>query len=64
MKRLIEIVPNFSEGRRQEVVDEITGVLINIDDTWLLDSELDTDHNRCVVTVIVTVLPASARSGV
>ncbi|MCD4657125.1 MAG: glutamate formimidoyltransferase, partial [Planctomycetes bacterium] len=54
MKRLIEIVPNFSEGKHQEVVDEITGVLKNIDDTWLLDSELDPDHNRCVVTVIVT----------
>ena len=54
MKRLIEIVPNFSEGRRQDVVDEITGVLKNINDTWLLDSELDPDHNRCVVTVIVT----------
>ena len=32
MKRLIEIVPNFSEGRRKEVIDKITGVVENIED--------------------------------
>ena len=54
MKRLIEIVPNFSEGRRKDVIDQITGVVENIEDAWLLDVEMDSDHNRTVVTVIVT----------
>ena len=50
MPRLVECVPNFSEGRRREVVDEILGVIAAVPGVTLLDSELDPDHNRSVLT--------------
>ena len=50
MASLIECVPNFSEGRRQEVLDEITGAIRQIDGVSLLDASRDESHNRSVVT--------------
>ncbi|HEY1808753.1 MAG TPA: glutamate formimidoyltransferase [Acidobacteriaceae bacterium] len=47
---LIECVPNFSEGRRVEVVESIVAAMA-VDEARLLDWSLDTDHNRSVVTV-------------
>src|SRR5712692_7512550 len=45
MKRLIECVPNFSEGRDPAKVDaSVAGV-------YVLDREMDADHNRSVVTL-------------
>jgi glutamate formiminotransferase len=47
---LIECVPNFSEGRRPEVVAEIVRAVGQIDGVTLLDHSLDATHNRSVVT--------------
>lgn len=47
---LIECVPNFSEGRRPEVLDEIVRAIGQIDGVTLLDHSRDETHNRSVVT--------------
>jgi glutamate formiminotransferase len=47
---LIECVPNFSEGRRPEVLEEIVRAVSQIDGVTLLDSSRDETHNRSVVT--------------
>jgi glutamate formiminotransferase len=52
MKRIIECVPNFSEGRRKEVVDQIVGALASVEGVRVLDVQSDADHNRSVVTVV------------
>jgi glutamate formiminotransferase / 5-formyltetrahydrofolate cyclo-ligase len=48
--QLVECVPNFSEGRRPEVVDEIVRAVGQIDGVTLLDHSRDETHNRSVVT--------------
>jgi glutamate formiminotransferase/formiminotetrahydrofolate cyclodeaminase len=50
MPRLVECVPNFSEGRRREVVDQVIAVITAVPGATFLDSEMDPDHNRSVVT--------------
>ncbi|MGI8871490.1 MAG: glutamate formimidoyltransferase [Candidatus Limnocylindria bacterium] len=50
MPNLIECVPNFSEGRRAEVVDEIVRAVSQIDGVTLLDHSRDATHNRSVLT--------------
>jgi glutamate formiminotransferase len=50
MPGLIECVPNFSEGRRPEVVDEIVRAIGQIDGVTVLDHSRDETHNRSVVT--------------
>jgi glutamate formiminotransferase len=47
---LIECVPNFSEGRRPEVIEEIVHAIGQIDGVTLLDHSRDETHNRSVVT--------------
>jgi glutamate formiminotransferase len=50
--RLVECVPNFSEGRRAEVVDEIVAAFAGADPGVLvLDRSSDADHNRTVLTL-------------
>ena len=51
MKRLIESVPNFSEGRDPAKVDAIVQVMSNVPGVYVLDREMDADHNRCVITL-------------
>jgi glutamate formiminotransferase / 5-formyltetrahydrofolate cyclo-ligase len=50
--KLVECVPNFSEGRRPEVVDAIVGAMTDVGGIRLLDREMDADHNRAVVTIV------------
>jgi len=50
MARIVECVPNFSEGRRKEVVEQIRQALGSVSGVRLLDLELDADHNRSVIT--------------
>ena len=50
MKRLVECVPNFSEGRRPEVLAEIVRAIASVAGALLLDHQMDPDHNRAVVT--------------
>ena len=51
MKRLIECVPNFSEGRDAKKVEAIIGAMSAVPGVYVLDHEMDADHNRCVVTL-------------
>jgi glutamate formiminotransferase/formiminotetrahydrofolate cyclodeaminase len=50
MSKIVECVPNFSEGRRREVVEALIETLAAVPGALLLDSEMDPDHNRCVLT--------------
>ena len=50
MTRIVECVPNFSEGRDRGVVDAIVRVITDVPGVIFLDSEMDADHNRSVVT--------------
>ncbi|MEA3296370.1 MAG: glutamate formimidoyltransferase [candidate division Zixibacteria bacterium] len=52
MPKLVECVPNFSEGRRPEVIDAICTAITAEDGVVLLDKEMDADHNRAVVTFV------------
>src|SRR6266446_4766897 len=51
MKRLIECVPNFSEGRDAAKVDAIVAAMSSVPGVYVLDREMDADHNRSVVTL-------------
>ncbi len=52
MERFVECVPNFSEGRRKEVIEAIVKAITEAGNVWLLDVESDEDHNRSVVTFV------------
>ncbi len=52
MKRIVECVPNFSEGRDPAVISKIVGPFRGRKDVKLLDYQRDEDHNRLVVTVV------------
>src|SRR3954470_15547958 len=47
---MIECIPNFSEGRRREVIDAIGAAIAGIRGAVVLDTHADTDHNRSVIT--------------
>jgi glutamate formiminotransferase len=51
MSTLVECVPNFSEGRDKARVDAIVDAM-KISGVYLLDREMDADHNRCVITLV------------
>jgi glutamate formiminotransferase/formiminotetrahydrofolate cyclodeaminase len=48
---LIECIPNFSEARRPEVVDQIVAAVESVAEVQLLDRSSDLDHNRTVLTL-------------
>jgi len=52
MARLIECVPNFSEGKNKHSIETIHTLIKNHTDVMLLDFTPDTDHNRTDVTLI------------
>ena len=52
MARLVQCVPNFSEGKNKEVVEKIVDEIMKIDGIKLLDYSMDKDHNRSVVTFV------------
>lgn len=49
---LVECVPNFSEGRRPEVVDQICAAILSVPGVRVVDRSMDASHNRAVVTVV------------
>jgi glutamate formiminotransferase/formiminotetrahydrofolate cyclodeaminase len=51
MKRLIECVPNFSEGRDPAKVAAIVQAMSGVPGVYVLDREMDADHNRSVITL-------------
>jgi glutamate formiminotransferase len=56
--KLVECVPNFSEGRRPEVVAAIRDAIAGVDGVALLDVSSDGSHNRSVITFVVPVVNA------
>ncbi|HEU4389530.1 MAG TPA: glutamate formimidoyltransferase, partial [Blastocatellia bacterium] len=52
MLRIVECAPNFSEGRRTEVVEQIVRAITSVQGAVLLDRESDPDHNRSVITFV------------
>src|SRR6202140_2073322 len=51
MQTLVECVPNFSEGRDKAKVDAIVDAM-KVEGVYLRDREMDSDHNRCVITLV------------
>ena len=51
MRRLIECVPNFSEGRNSTRIAALVAAMSGVRGAWVLDCHSDTDHNRSVVTL-------------
>ncbi|MBI3893031.1 MAG: glutamate formimidoyltransferase [Candidatus Wallbacteria bacterium] len=52
MPKLVECVPNFSEGRRPEVIKAIVDAMKSVKGVTLLDQEADANHNRSVITIV------------
>ena len=53
--KLIECVPNFSEGRRPEVVSAIRDAIAAVAGAHVLDASADPSHNRCVITFVAPI---------
>lgn len=52
MARLIQCVPNFSEGKDKKIIEKIVEEIRIMDEVKLLDYSMDKDHNRSVVTFV------------
>ncbi|HJU92553.1 MAG TPA: glutamate formimidoyltransferase [Pyrinomonadaceae bacterium] len=52
MTPLVECVPNFSEGRKPETVRLIAESIASVDSACVLDTHVDPDHNRSVITFV------------
>jgi glutamate formiminotransferase / 5-formyltetrahydrofolate cyclo-ligase len=50
--QIVECVPNFSEGRRAEVVQAIASAIGAVAGIRVLDTEMDANHNRSVITFV------------
>ncbi len=62
---LVECVPNFSEGRRPEIVSHIAGAISAVENACVLDTHIDPDHNRSVITFVAppeTVVAAAVNA--
>lgn len=52
MENIVECVPNFSEGRREKVIEAIASEIRNVPGARLLNVDPDKDYNRVVVTFV------------
>ena len=52
MKKLVECVPNFSEGRDKDVIDSIVKSMQSVENVKVLDVDSGEDTNRTVVTIV------------
>jgi len=52
MKKLIECIPNFSEGRNKAIIDKIANSAEKVKEVKVLDVEWDRSHNRSLITVV------------
>lgn len=52
MAKLVECIPNFSEGRDQDIIKGLEDVAKSIPGCSLFDAQSDESHNRCVFTLI------------
>ena len=55
MKKLVESVPNISEGRNKDVIEEIVNELKKLENIKILEVSSDESHNRTVVTIVGNV---------
>jgi glutamate formiminotransferase len=65
MQRLVECVPNFSEGRKPETVRQIAEAIAAVETACVLDTHIDPDHNRSVITFVASpenVVEAAVRA--
>ena len=65
MRALVECVPNFSEGRRPETVQSIAETIRAVETACVLDTHIDPDHNRSVITFVASpehVVEAAVRA--
>jgi glutamate formiminotransferase len=53
---LVECVPNFSEGRKPEVVSALRETIAEVETACVLDTHIDPDHNRSVITFVASPL--------
>ncbi|HWN08310.1 MAG TPA: glutamate formimidoyltransferase [Pyrinomonadaceae bacterium] len=51
---LVECVPNFSEGRNPETIARLAGAIESIETACVLDTHIDPDHNRSVITFVAS----------
>jgi len=61
-EKLVESVPNVSEGRNRETIEAIAAAIRQVDEAKLLDVDPDPDHNRTVYTFVGT--PEGVREAV
>jgi glutamate formiminotransferase len=54
MDALVECVPNFSEGRNRETVQRIAEAIATVETACVLDTHIDPDHNRSVITFVAS----------
>lgn len=52
MAKLVECIPNFSEGKSTEVIDKIVSAITSISGIKLTDRQMNADHNRAVITFV------------
>ena len=52
-KKIVECVPNFSEGKDKKIIDQICASIETVDTVEILDIDMGADTNRTVVTFIV-----------
>lgn len=52
MAKIVECIPNFSEGRNQETINELVATAKSVPGVTLLDYSSDTSHNRSVFTLV------------
>ncbi|MFL6214189.1 MAG: glutamate formimidoyltransferase [Blastocatellia bacterium] len=52
MRKIVECIPNFSEGRDANMLDQIVAAIQSVPGAVLLDRESDADHNRSVITFV------------
>ena len=65
MRALVECVPNFSEGRKPETVSRIADAIREVETACVLDTHIDPDHNRSVITFVASpeyVVDAAVRA--
>ena len=54
MNRIVECVPNFSEGRRTETVRQLREAIASVESAVVLGTHMDADHNRSVITFVAS----------
>jgi len=54
ISNLVECVPNFSEGRNSETVARLAQAISSVPTACVLDTHIDPDHNRSVITFVAT----------